>query len=316
LVRSAVALFKIYDLIEQSAVPVSLMSKTFSTNSWNDGYFSAKGSFENQSATVPGDELPLQSNVVTCVKLDKTCTVATADVFERFLDLDVSYYDVTSRTDQEITFADDNPICATNFYVINRVAQTVTLIARKRAVIPDYAAKSSLHPCDNVKDANIDLADGFKVYWRKKTDFEVPRRTMDSASCSRMLPALSVTVNMRPGPNATWSLSVLNPADSGVARPVLRSASGSTAQELFSGSAVPCHERTRMTSSRNVVISIVWSPRWTRTPLASRSRSAPSGVCAAAATVTTNKRATPKVTQRSRREGATAMNREIVEATK
>src|ERR1700723_3705669 len=92
---------KAYDLIEQSAVPVTLATKTFSTNSWSDGYFSAKGSFENQSAISPGDELPMQSNVVTCVKADKTCTVATADVFDRFLDLDVSYYDITSWTDQE-----------------------------------------------------------------------------------------------------------------------------------------------------------------------------------------------------------------------
>jgi hypothetical protein len=163
---------KTYDLIEQSAVPVTLATKNFTTNSWNDGYFSAKGSFENQSAIEPGDELPLQTNVVTCLKSDKTCTVATADVFDRYLDLDVSYFDIASWTDQEITFVDDNPICVTNSYVIDRAAQTMTLIVRKRAVIPEYAAKSSLHPCDNTKDKNIDLADGFKVYWRKKTEFE------------------------------------------------------------------------------------------------------------------------------------------------
>jgi hypothetical protein len=163
---------KSYDLIEQSAVPVTLATKDFTTKSWNDGFFSAKGSFENQSAIEPGDELPLQTNVVTCLKSDNTCTVATADVFDRYLDLDVSYFDIASWTDQEITFADDSPICVTNSYVIDRAAQTVTLIVRKRAVIPDYALKSPLHPCDNIKDANIDLADGFKVYWHKKTDFE------------------------------------------------------------------------------------------------------------------------------------------------
>src|SRR5271170_3304315 len=163
---------KAYDLIEQSAAPVTLASKDFTTNSWKDGYFSAKGSFENQSAIDPGDELPLQTNVVTCQKSTNTCTIATADVFERYLDLDVSYFDIASWTDQEITFADDNPICVTNSYVIDRAAQMVTLIVRKRAVIPDYALKSPLHPCDNIKDANIDLADGFKVYWRKKTEFE------------------------------------------------------------------------------------------------------------------------------------------------
>ncbi len=78
----------------------------------------------------------------------------------------------TSWTDQQITFSDDSAICATNSYVIDRAAQTMTLLIRKKAVIPDYAAKSELHPCDNVKDANVDLADGFKVYWRAKKAFE------------------------------------------------------------------------------------------------------------------------------------------------
>lgn len=164
--------FKAYDLIEQSAVPVSLPSKEFTTRSWNDGYFQASGSFENQSAVSPGDELLPQANHVTCSKETKTCTVATADVFDRFLDLDVSEFDISSWTDQQITFADNSPICVTNSYVIDRAAETMTLLVRKRAVIPDYAAKSELHPCDNIKDANIDLADGFQVYWRAKTAFE------------------------------------------------------------------------------------------------------------------------------------------------
>ena len=106
------------------------------------------------------------------MKSDNTCTVATADVFDRYLDLDVTYLDIASWTDKEITVTDDTPICVTNSYVIDRAAQTVTLLVRKRAVIPDYALNSTLHPCDVIKDANIDLADGFKVYWRKKTEFE------------------------------------------------------------------------------------------------------------------------------------------------
>jgi hypothetical protein len=164
--------FKAYDLIEQSAVPVSLQSKEFTTRSWSDGYFHASGSLENQSAIDPGAELPPQGNAVTCVKETKTCTIATGTVFSRYLDVDLSQFDISSWTDQQITFSDDSPICVTNSYVIDRAAQTMTLLARKKAIIPDYAAKSELHPCDNIKDANIDLADGFKVYWRAKTAFE------------------------------------------------------------------------------------------------------------------------------------------------
>lgn len=174
IVWSALMFFylKSYDFIEQSAVPVTLAMKDFATSNWRDGYFSAKGSFENQSAILPGDELPLQTNAVTCQKSSNTCTIATADVFDGYLDVDLSSFDITSWTAQEITFADDSPICVTNSYVINRAAQTLTLLVRKRGIIPDYARNSPLHPCDNIKDANIDLADGFKVYWRKKTEFE------------------------------------------------------------------------------------------------------------------------------------------------
>lgn len=166
------AYLKTYNLIEQSAVPVMLARKDFSIDDWDKGSFRAKGSFENQSAITPGDQLPLQTNIVTCDKAANTCTISSADVLDRYLDVDVTAYDISSWTNQEITFADDSPICVTNSYVINRAAQTMTLIVRKRAVLPDYAANSPLHPCDNTKDANIDLADGFKVYWAAKTDFE------------------------------------------------------------------------------------------------------------------------------------------------
>lgn len=164
--------FTAYDLIEQKAVPVSLPTKLFTTQSWDRGFFDASGAFENQSAVDPGDELLPQANSVTCVKQTNTCTVATASVFDHFLDIDTSRFDISSWTDQQITFADDSPICVTNSYIIDRAAQTITLLIRRRAVIPDYAAKSPLHPCDNVKDANIDLADGFKVHERAKAAFE------------------------------------------------------------------------------------------------------------------------------------------------
>lgn len=164
--------FFAYNLIEQSAVPVSLPSKVFTTQSWDRGYFHASGAFDNQSAVNPGDQLLPQANAVTCDRDAKTCTVATGSIFERFLDADLQQFDITSWTDQQITFADDSPICVTNAYVIDRSAQTMTLLVRKRAVIPDYATKSELHPCEHVKDANIDLADGFRVSWRAKMDFE------------------------------------------------------------------------------------------------------------------------------------------------
>ena len=109
---------------------------------------------------------------MTCLKETKTCTLATGSIFAGFLNVDSSQFDITSWTEQQITFADDSPICVTNAYVVDRAAQTMTLLIRKRAVIPDYAAKSELHPCTNIKDANIDLADGFKVSQRARTQFD------------------------------------------------------------------------------------------------------------------------------------------------
>ena len=163
--------FKAHDLIEQDSVPLMLQSKVFSTQSWDQGYFHASGAFENQSAVDPGDELLPQGNDLTCLKETKTCMLATGSIFAGFLNVDSSQFDITSWTDQQITFVDDSPICVTNAYVVDRAAQTMTLLIRKRAVIPDYAAKSELHPCANIKDANIDLADGFKVSQRARTQF-------------------------------------------------------------------------------------------------------------------------------------------------
>ena len=164
--------FTVYDLFEQKAVPVSLQSKVVTTQNWVDGYFHASGSFENQSAVDPGEELLPQGNAVTCSKETNKCTIATGSIFSRFLDVDLEQFNISSWTDQQITFSDDTATCVTNSYVIDRAAQTMTLLVRRKAIVPDYATKSELRPCDNIRDANIDLADGSKVYWRAKTAFE------------------------------------------------------------------------------------------------------------------------------------------------
>jgi hypothetical protein len=92
--------FTAYNLIEQNALPVSLPSKSFGTQSWGDGYFHASGSFDNQSAINPSDELLPQGNAVTCVKDAKTCTVATGSVFDGYLDVDLEQFDISSVVSQ------------------------------------------------------------------------------------------------------------------------------------------------------------------------------------------------------------------------
>jgi hypothetical protein len=164
--------FTSYNLIEQNAVPVTVGLRDFEVGQWSNGYFYARGSYENESAVLPGDELPLQTNEIKCDRSTNTCTIASADVFDGYLNLNFDAFDIGSWTDNQITFSDDGAICATSSYVIDRASESFTQIVRKKSVIPDYALKSPLHPCDNFKDMKITLADGFKVYWHKKTAYE------------------------------------------------------------------------------------------------------------------------------------------------
>lgn len=165
--------FTVYGLIEQDAVPISLGTRTFEVEQWDAGYFSAKGSYQNDNAVEDGDELPLQTEAVSCVKATNTCTIASADVYDHYLNVDLSSYDITAWTDKQITFGDDSAICATSTFIIDRTAQSMTLLARKKAIIPAYALNSPLHPCDKLKDKNISLANGFKVYWARRQAFEL-----------------------------------------------------------------------------------------------------------------------------------------------
>ena len=166
------AYFTIYDTLESNAVPVGFGStRDFEVERWDDGYFHAKGTFKNNSAAEDGDELVPQVDDIECLRRTNTCTIAIADVFDHFLNLDVERYDVTSWDDKQITFSDDGGICASASYSIDRASQSFNLMVRKKAVIPDYAQKSRLHPCDNLKDKNITLADGFPIYWHLRQRF-------------------------------------------------------------------------------------------------------------------------------------------------
>ncbi len=164
--------FVTYAQIEGNAVPVMVPTMSFTPEMWNDGYFSAKGSWENSSATEPGDRMILGTVDVSCNKSSNTCTVSSADVFDSYLNLDVTHYDIDTWDDRFITFHDDSSICANDAFVIDRNGRTVNLAARKKTKIPDYALKSSLHPCDGKIDKNVTLVDGFKVWEQERHDFE------------------------------------------------------------------------------------------------------------------------------------------------
>jgi hypothetical protein len=167
------AYLTIYGTLESNAVPVSFGStKVFSSERWDSGYFHAEGSYKDNSAVEDGDELIPQVNDITCIRQSNTCTIATADVYDHFLNLDVTNYDVETWNDKQITFSDDSSICASSSFTIDRASQSFNVMVRKKALIPGYAQNSPLHPCDDQKDQNITLADGFPIYWHLRQRFE------------------------------------------------------------------------------------------------------------------------------------------------
>ncbi len=168
-----VAYFGIYGAFEDNAVPVGFGStKEFSASLWDQGYFHAKGTYKNNSAIEDGDEMVPQVDDITCVKQTNTCTIAVADVFDHFLNVDVTNYDIELWNEKQITFSEDSAVCATSNFTVDRGSESFNLMVRKKAAIPDYAQNSMLHPCDNLKDKNITLADGFPVYWHLRERFE------------------------------------------------------------------------------------------------------------------------------------------------
>ena len=46
------------------------------------------------------------------------------------------------------------------------------MAVRKKPIIPDYAAKSPLHPCDGKIDKNVSLASGFQVSEQARATFQ------------------------------------------------------------------------------------------------------------------------------------------------
>ena len=164
--------FWVYDAFESKAVPVKLGLREFSTDMWNQGYFHAKGSLRNESAEEDGDRMLPGVTDIWCSRLKMTCTVAIATVFDGYLDLDVTPYDVETWNDRIITFSDSTSMCANLSYVIDRVGQTYNFAVRKKPIVPDYAARSPLHPCDSKIDKNVSLISGLQVYKENIDIFE------------------------------------------------------------------------------------------------------------------------------------------------
>lgn len=163
----------IYGAMEKEAVPVGILpSLNVSTQQWDTGYLNARGSFRNIAAEDDGDELTINTVDITCLKASMSCVIATASEFDSFMNLDVSHYDVDTWDDKQIRFGDTSSICANWTYVIDRPAGTVSGLRLKKAVIPEYAKKSIMHPCEGMKDIRIALVRGDQIRAQKIQAFE------------------------------------------------------------------------------------------------------------------------------------------------
>ncbi|TFU06157.1 hypothetical protein EUV02_03855 [Polymorphobacter arshaanensis] len=166
------AYFSVSGLLQQAATPPYMSAKIFGANMWDRGYFYTEGSFNNDSAISDGDQLPPQTIRIVCVQLEMVCTLATAEVSDNFLSLDMTRYDITTWDDKQITVVDTTPLCVTQTMIIDRAAETFTMIVRRKSNLPDVSASGAPNRCSNIIDKNISIVDGMDVYERLRARFD------------------------------------------------------------------------------------------------------------------------------------------------
>ena len=158
-----VAYSSIYDAFEKNAIPVSVTP--FKDFYWDGGYVFLAGSFASDTPE-SDEELPLQTSKITCLKKTGTCDVATAKIVSDQVSVDDHTFDIKEWTDQFIAVDDDSPICSTQHYIINRAAESLQIVSKKKSAVTEAACKISLD------EQHISLKKGWDVYWGKVQDYE------------------------------------------------------------------------------------------------------------------------------------------------
>ena len=153
--------FSLYEAFENHAVPVAVPPfKDFYGVGWEQGYVFLAGTFAND----PTDQLPLQTSRITCRKAANTCRIVTATVHDHQLALSENSLDIKEWTDRFIYFENSQPICTTEYYTIDRVAESLDLISKKKDVTDP--------PCQHVlPEQRVSLKEGFGVYWAKLKEY-------------------------------------------------------------------------------------------------------------------------------------------------
>jgi hypothetical protein len=154
------------DLQKTLKVPVSIGSNHIFTDHWDNGYFSAEGTWVAKGET-QNDEL--NSVKILCSTYRKTCSMAVASVndygFGRpYLSSSLELFDI-DKWDKEVIIFKDISRCAETTYSANRETKSVTGL-RKYLITKERCAP------DNPKEVKYQLVDGMEVYSKKMKDAE------------------------------------------------------------------------------------------------------------------------------------------------
>ncbi|MBR1267032.1 hypothetical protein JQ629_05855 [Bradyrhizobium sp. AUGA SZCCT0222] len=125
------------------------------TDSWDRGYVVASGTWTMENAR---QAFPIQTSKIRCMRDEKTCTVAQAEIaFGNILNLETYSYDIAKWDNTTILFRTDTE-CVEYVYTIDRANKRLLGTRTKK---PKAGAE-----CSAVEDKALRLAfvDGFDVW--------------------------------------------------------------------------------------------------------------------------------------------------------
>jgi Putative peptidoglycan binding domain len=152
------------DLNAANYRPVSLPSLDVFIDFWDNGYFSAKGTWVLSNE---GMAWPEQTSKIDCYRASKMCVEATSivrgDVTDRRLSIDTDSYEIERWDEHEIVTKPLQFGCTRYVRRVNRAQKSVTGIRSMTSTQGDCKG------IDNTEKYMV-LSDGFEVYWQQELE--------------------------------------------------------------------------------------------------------------------------------------------------
>ena len=164
LIGSLVAFIFILGLFIKSVVPVSMPFFSLSTDDqmWNKfGYVVAEGTWVMEKPDVMYS--PFLANKIVCVKKEGVCRDAEASVDAHsqtaYLRVNVTEFPIVKWDDTQIVYVNNDPMCVTYVYSINRATKQVSGIRKPKPNI-------NTEPCKDLQknEIKLKLVSGFDVW--------------------------------------------------------------------------------------------------------------------------------------------------------